>query len=179
MAALPEDIVTTEAVSASVVPDGIVEKILLFFSQMALVVMILVIAIDIATRSIFNFSFEVADELGGYMLVALAFFSLAVCQANDGFHRVTFLQDLLPPRARLMSRIVFELVTVALVGLLFVQFWNFASSSRMFGAMAPTYLSTPLWLPQSTMALGALGFILALARTITRDIRALSTFGKD
>ncbi len=174
-----EEVVITEAGSASVVTEGVVEKVLLLLSQVALIVMIAVIAVDIVTRSVFNFSFEVADEVGGYMLVALAFFSLSVCQANDGFHRVTFLLDLMPERGRLLARIVFDVVTIALVVLLLIQFWNFASSSLKFSAAAPTYLATPLWVPQSAMALGALGFILALARTIARNVRALATAGKD
>jgi TRAP-type C4-dicarboxylate transport system permease small subunit len=162
-----------------VVADGIIEKMSLVLSQAALIVMIVVIAVDIATRSLLNYSFEVADELGGYMLVAVAFLGLAVCQSNDGFHRVTFLQDLLSPRARAMSRIVFDVVTIALVLLLLVHFWKFAAASRTFGAVAPTYLATPLWLPQSAMALGAIGFIVALARTISRNIRILRLSAKD
>ena len=38
--------------------------------------MLVLIAVDIVTRSLFNFSLEVSDEVGGYMLVAIAFLSL-------------------------------------------------------------------------------------------------------
>ena len=37
----------------------------------ALVVMLVLIAVDIVTRWVFNFSFEVSDEVGGYMLVVI------------------------------------------------------------------------------------------------------------
>ena len=34
--------------------------------------MLVVIGVDILTRSLFNFSFEISDELGGYMLVVIS-----------------------------------------------------------------------------------------------------------
>ena len=45
-----------------------------------------------------NFSFEIADELGGYMLVVMTFVSLSVCQVNNAFHRVELIQARLSPR---------------------------------------------------------------------------------
>ena len=59
----------------------------------ALVVMLIVIGTDIFTRSLFNFSFEISDELGGYMLVVITFLSLSVCQVNDSFHHVELVQS--------------------------------------------------------------------------------------
>ena len=59
--------------------------------------MLVVVAVDIVTRSLFNFSFEISDELGGYLLVVIAFVSLPVCQASDSFHRVELVQSRLSP----------------------------------------------------------------------------------
>src|SRR5262245_66321563 len=61
-------------------PEGPVEWTCKIASEVALVVMLVLIAIDIVTRSLFNFSLEVSDEVGGYMLVAIAFLSLSACQ---------------------------------------------------------------------------------------------------
>ena len=47
--------------------------------------MLVVIGIDIFTRWLLNFSFEVSDEIGGYMLALITFVSLSVCQVNDSF----------------------------------------------------------------------------------------------
>src|SRR5262249_25509579 len=60
-------------------PEGPVEWTCKIASEIALVVMLVLIAVDIVTRSLFNFSFEVSDEVGGYMLVAIAFLSLSAC----------------------------------------------------------------------------------------------------
>ncbi len=50
-------------------PEGPVEWTCKVLSEAALVVMLVLIAVDIVTRWVFNFSFEVSDEVGGYMLV--------------------------------------------------------------------------------------------------------------
>jgi len=71
-------------------PEGPVERLCNLACMLALVVMLVTIGADIITRSVFNFSFEVSDELGGYMLVVITFLSLPVCQANDSFHHMSF-----------------------------------------------------------------------------------------
>ncbi len=64
------------------VPEGPVERLCNFACMVALVVMLGVIGVDVVTRALLNFSFEVSDELGGYMLVVITFVSLPVCQVN-------------------------------------------------------------------------------------------------
>ena len=87
----------------------------------ALVVMLVVIGTDILTRSLFNFSFEISDELGGYMLVIITFVSLPVCQANDSFHHVELVQSRLSPRGRAISRVIFDLLSLGFCALLLWQ----------------------------------------------------------
>ena len=58
------------------ISEGIVEKICKYLSALALMVMMVAVGLDIVTRWGLNFSFEVSDELGAYMLVAIAFLSL-------------------------------------------------------------------------------------------------------
>lgn len=165
--------VNPEASSHEPVPAGPVEKFCRFLCEIALLVMVVIVGLDIATRTLFNYSFEVADEVGGYMLVSLAFFSLAVTQVNDGFHRVEFLQDMMSERWRVVSRIAFDIVTMVFVGVLFWIFANFALNSWNSGNTSPTTLMTPLWLPQLPMALGLIAFAFAIIRTILRNLRRL------
>ena len=76
--------------------------------------MLMVIGADIFTRYLLNFSFEVADELGGYMLVVMTFVSLSVCQANNAFHQVELMQARLSPRGRALSAAIFDVLSFAL-----------------------------------------------------------------
>jgi len=58
--------------------EGPIERLCKWASEAALITMLVVIGVDIFTRYVLNFSFEIADELGGYMLVVMTFVSLSV-----------------------------------------------------------------------------------------------------
>jgi TRAP-type C4-dicarboxylate transport system permease small subunit len=153
--------------------DGPVERLCNLACMAAIVVMLAVIAVDIVTRSVFNFSFEVSDEVGGYMLVVITFLSLPVCQANDSFHHVEFVQSRLTPRARAISRVIFDLLSLAFCGLLVWQLARFELSSWRFDDHAPSYLATPLWLPRFAMVLGAAALCWTMVRTLAADVARL------
>ena len=171
-----EDVAASGAPSerrARVLPEGPVEWTCKVASEAALVVMLVLIAVDIVTRSLFNFSFEVSDEVGGYMLVAIAFLSLSVCHVNHSFHEVEFVQARLTARGRSLSHLIFGLLSLAACLLLAWQFVRLELSSWRFGDVAPTYLSTPLWLPQLSMALGMIALCFSLCRTLIAEAKRL------
>lgn len=166
---------TSEMGDHKPISEGPVERLCCLLSEVALFVMVAVVAVDILTRTLLNYSFEISDEVAGYMLVGLAFFSLAVTQVNDGFHRVGFLQDLLSQRARLISRVVFDVVTLIFVGILLWIFAKYGMASWRSGAVAPTRLMTPLWIAQLPMSLGLVAFALAILRTVIVSLRRLGS----
>ncbi len=155
------------------IPEGIVERACKFFCVIALVFMLVVIGVDIVTRSVFNFSFEISDELGGYMLVLITFVSLPVCQINDSFHHVEFVQSRLSPRGRAISRIIFDVLSFTFCALLLWQLARFQISSWRFDDHAPTYLATPLWAPRVAMVVGAAALCFSVVRTLIVNIRKL------
>ena len=155
------------------VPEGPVERLCNLACMMALIVMLGMIGVDIMTRAVLNFSFEVSDELGGYMLVVITFVSLPVCQVNDSFHHVEFVQSRLSARGRAISHVVFDLLSLAFCGALLWQLIRFEMSSWRFDDRAPTYLATPLWIPRLAMAVGAAALLFSMARTLAADIARL------
>jgi TRAP-type transport system small permease protein len=155
------------------VPEGPVERLCNFACMVALVVMLGVIGVDIMTRALFNFSFEISDELGGYMLVVITFVSLPVCQVNDSFHHVEFVQSRLSAQGRAISQVVFDLLSLAFAMALVWQLIRFEMSSWRFDDHAPTYLATPLWIPRLAMVVGAAALLFSMARTIAADIARL------
>jgi TRAP-type transport system small permease protein len=150
--------------------EGIVERVCKVICLAALVVMLLVIGLDIVTRSLFNFSFEISDEIGGYMLVVITFISLPVCQANDSFHHVAFVQARLSPRSRAISRVIFDLLSMTFCVLLSWQLIRFEISSWRFDDHAPTYLATPLWIPRIALVVGGAALCVSMARTLLLDV---------
>src|SRR5260370_36228515 len=152
------------------VPEGPVERLCIFACMVALVVMLGVIGVDIVTRALLNFSFEVSDELGGYMLVVITFVSLPVCQVNDSFHQAEFIQSRLSARGRAISHVVFDLMSLAFCGALLWQLLRFEMSSWRFDDHAPTYLATPLWIPRLGLAVGACALLLFVGRGLSAGI---------
>lgn len=165
------------AVHKSIVPEGPVETVCKWACEAALVVMLVVIGTDIFTRWLLNFSFEVSDEIGGYMLAAITFLSLSVCQVNDSFHHVELIQRRLSPRGRALSNLLFDLLTLAFAALMVWHYIKLERSSYRFGERAPTMLETPLWIPRLVMAIGAAALCLAVCRTILLHVRRLRANG--
>ena len=125
--------------------------------EIGIVAIAVVVLTEIVTRNLFDFSFEASEELGGYIVVGIAFLSLSVCQVYRSYHHVQFVQSRLSPRLRAASHILFDLLSLG-----FCSCWsgNSAVSCCRPGAaedVAPTLLATPLWIPQAVMPLGALG----------------------
>ena len=163
-------------------PEGPVERLCNLACMAALVVMLGAIGTDIITRSVFNFSFEISDELGGYMLVVITFVSLPVCQVNDSFHHVEFVQARLSARSRAISRVIFDLLSLAFCGVLLWQLARFEISSWRLDDHAPTYLATPLWIPRLAMLVGAASLVFSMVRTLAADFsrlrRGVTTVGE-
>jgi TRAP-type transport system small permease protein len=175
----PEQRQAHRSSSAHRLEEGIVERTCRLVCVAALIVMLVVVGVDILTRSLFNFSFEISDELGGYLLVVIAFVSLPVCQASGSFHRVELVQSRLSPFGRAVSHVIFDLLSLTFCGLLLWQLARFEISSFRFGDRAPTYLATPLWIPQAAMVLGAAAACFSMVRTLAADVARLRAAGKE
>src|SRR5919202_3831339 len=141
---------------------------------LALLAMVGLIGAEAVARNLFNFSLQVADEVGGYLLVAVGFLSLPVAQAHGAYHRVELVQARLSPRARLASGILFDLAALAAAGILTWQLIRLCLNSWRSEDVAPTPLLTPLWLPQLAMPVGTALVCLTLLRTVLAKLRRLA-----
>jgi TRAP-type C4-dicarboxylate transport system permease small subunit len=157
----------------AVLAEGPVERVCAVLSEAAIVVMLAVIGLDILTRAVFNYSLEISDELGGYMLVLITFVSLSVCQVNRSFHHVEFVQARLSRFGQAVSRLVFDVISLGAGAILTWQFVRLEISSFKSGDRAPTYLATPLWLPRTVMLIGILALCVSLLRMIALHMRRL------
>ena len=173
--AVPNEVVATpDERRLRTLPEGPVEWTCKVASEAALLVMLVLIAVDIVTRSLFNFSFEVSDEVGGYMLVVIAFLSLPACHVHGSFHQVEFVQAQLSPRGRSLSRLIFGLLALAACVLLAWQFIRLEMTSWRFGDVAP------LLVDQAVIASAGEGFshLSDIDKAgFLRDIRALAFGG--
>jgi TRAP-type C4-dicarboxylate transport system permease small subunit len=115
---------------------------------------------------VFGGSLQVTDEIGGYLLVAMTFLSMSVAEAHGAFHRVELIQARLGFNARVISQIVFDLMSLGASAVITWQLTRLVLNSWRSEDVAPTPLQTPLWLPQAAMAIGTALLCVALVRTI-------------
>jgi TRAP-type C4-dicarboxylate transport system permease small subunit len=138
-----------------------------------LVAMIVLIGAEAIARNVFHTSLQITDEVGGYLLVALTFLSMPVAEAHGAFHRVELVQSKLSPSARIISQIVFDLMSLIASGLITWQLTRLVLNSWRAEDVAPTPLQTPLWVPQASMAIGMALLCFALIRTMIAKARHL------
>lgn len=161
----------------SIIGETVVERTMRRLCEAALLVMLATIGLDIVTRTIFHFSFEISDEFGAYMLVAITFLSLSVCQVNGAFHRVELVQARLSERGRAVSDLVFDALALGFSCLYLYQLARFTLRSWGTGDQAPTLVATPLWIPRLAMVIGVLALCYSLVRAIASDLRRVQTSG--
>ena len=153
--------------------ESAVERLMLLLSQVAMVVIMVLTTLEIILRSFFDFSLEVTGEISGYLLVAVFFFGASASQATDSFHHVELVQARLSPRGRLVSRLVFNIASLAasLLLLWFLARFEWLSYSR--GELSNSTLALPMWIPRLVMPIGMAALCIALARTIFATFKAL------
>ncbi len=157
---------TPHAAEYVVAGSTLVEDICETICALFLIVSIVLIAAEAIARNVFATSFQITDEVCGYLLVALTFLSMSVAEAHGAFHRVELVQTRLSKAARLITQIMFDLISLLASALLTWQLYRLASNSWHSEDVAPTPLQTPRWLPQSTMAIGMALLCLALIRAM-------------
>ena len=131
-----------------------------------LVAMIVLIGAEAIARNLFATSLQITDEIGGYLLVAVTFLSMSVAEAHGSFHRVELLQARLSRSIQMVSQIGFEIISLVASALVTWQLTRLTMNAWRSEDVAATPLQTPLWLPQSVMAIGMALLCFALLRTI-------------
>jgi len=161
---------TPHAAEYVVAGSTLVEDICETICALFLIVSIVLIAAEAIARNVFT----TTDEVCGYLLVALTFLSMSVAEAHGAFHRVELVQTRLSWAGRLITQLVFDLVSLIASALVTWQLWRLTANSWHTEDVAPTPLHTPLWLPQSTMAIGMALLCLALVRAMVTKARILA-----
>ena len=149
----------------------LLERGCMVLCEIAIGVMAFVVILEIITRNLFDFSFEMSEELGGYIIVGITFLSLPVCQVYRSYHHVQFIQSRLSPRLRAMSHLLFDLLSLAFCGVLIWQLTRFEIQSWYSGDVAPTLLATPLWVPRLLMPIGSVAVAVSLLRSAALNFR--------
>jgi TRAP-type C4-dicarboxylate transport system permease small subunit len=110
----------------------------------------------------FGWNTGAVNDIVSWLCAAAAFFTMAHAFKHGDFVRVTLLLERMKPARRRVFEILSLAVAVAAVS--YLAFWacRFTYQSWEFNELAQGLLPLPIWIPQSTFALGSLLLLLAV-----------------
>ncbi len=116
---------------------------------LSLVALSFFVAAETVARKLFNFSFEGADELGGYVLAIGSSLAFTVALVDRAHVRIDFLHRRLPATIRSVLDWL-SIVSLALFGIFLVYVGRFVIADTIaYGSVAPTPWATPMIYPQA------------------------------
>ena len=136
-------------------------------SALLLVVVLVLTAISVFNRYVLGKPIMAVDEATGFLVVTIVMLGAAEALRRNDHIRIDLVYERVGARGRWWLDL-WSCATVVVFGaLLLVTAWHTVQFSRMFGAYSTGYLAIPMWIPQSTMIVGAILLcIAALARAI-------------
>ncbi|TVP74066.1 MAG: TRAP transporter small permease [Rhodobacteraceae bacterium] len=144
-----------------------VTVILALVAGVAVAFLAFLIVFDIAARSLFRFSVQGTDELGGYTLALTGSLGLAYTLIRRGHPRIDIGFRLFPLKLRRALHVL-ALATLTVFALFMTQHaLSEFRTTLTFGSVTNTPLKTPLWVPQIFWVTGTgffalTGFVLTL-----------------
>lgn len=131
------------------------------------------VAAETVSRKLFNFSFQGADELGGYVLAIGGALSFTVALIERAHIRIDLLHHRFGRRTQAVLNVLASLVLAAL-GLFLARYgWLVIRDTLEYQSTAPTAWATPMIYPQSVWYVSLLTFTAASVWLAWRALRRL------
>ena len=146
--------------------SGYLQAGIIFF----LMVMLLA---EVLTRYILRSPLSIADEMGGYLLVAITFMGLAYTWKEKGHVRVSLLISRLPDKFGQQLRFITLFLATVFTLPLIKACYDLISDSLLFESRSGSWLRTPLAYPQTILLIGATMLFLQLVAEIIKAIIAM------
>lgn len=130
---------------------------------------------DVVGRKFFGISSAVTDEIGGYALALGGMWGLGYTLRTGGHVRIDVLLPYLPPGVQSALNYLAQALMALFASALAVYAWRLGFDSFTGDARAMSSLQTPLFLPQSLMAVGvttlALGALATFVAGLAESVR--------
>jgi len=140
------------------------------FAVLLVVGIAVLIVTEIFCRAVLNLSLSFAWEYSAYFLGGAIFCGAAFTLRTGGHVRVSFLTAASPPAITRLIEVVGTAFGIAVAGYVAYALSHFAWRSFVTGSTSATIDATPLVIPQSALAFGA---VLLTAQLVVRLIRLL------
>lgn len=145
-----------------------------YLAALFLIGTLLMVLIGIAERYL-NFHLPGTDSYAGYCMAAAGFLALAHTLKHGEHIRVTLVLEHAGARTRRALELWALAAATALAALLAYYSARLAYQSWDFNDISTGNDATPLWIPQLTMAIGAIVLLIALADELVLEIHGART----
>ena len=113
-----------------------------------------------------------ADDITAWLCAASAFFALGHTFRHGELVRVGLWLDFLGPRKRWWAELFALSVTALFVGYMAWAVTRFVYQSWQFHEVAQGLIKTPIWIPQMSLVLGSLIFLIAVIDELVAVLRS-------
>ena len=140
-----------------------------FVSAFLMLMIVVLIAVEILLRSVFNASTLISDEYSAYFFVGVVLLGLAFTLREEGHIRITLLTSVLGPRGQAFLDILATIMAVAVTTFALYYAGAMVYDSWSLGMRADSISETPIYLSQLVIPVGLFLFDLQLvARLLKR-----------
>lgn len=144
-----------------------------FLAAVSLVGVLLTVLLSIFSRQL-TFHISGLDAYAGYLMAAAGFFALASTLRHGEHIRVTLLLNVLSEQGKRKLDIGALFVGALIAATLAYFSVKLAFDSYTFNDISTSNDATPLWIPQLSMAIGNILFLIAFLDTLVGRIRGES-----
>lgn len=128
----------------------------------ALACICLLVTVEILLRSIAGRSTLIAEEMSGYLNVAVVFFGLSYALTRGAFIRVNIVYGMLTGWAKRFADWYIVLASLAYFVVVLFYMVKYTIYSYNFHIISTNISSTPQYIPQSLIIIGSIGLLLVL-----------------
>ena len=144
-----------------------------------LMVLMFMILVEVLTRYILQSPLSIAEEYGGYMLVAITFVGLGYTWKERGHVRVEWVINALSLKVQSWLRLITLIMATAFALIMIKASYDLVSYSYLFGTRSGSWLRTPLIWPQIVLIIGAVLLFIQLIAELIRAVGNLKKAGRE
>ena len=144
-----------------------------------LMVLMFMILVEVLTRYILQSPLSIAEEYGGYMLVAITFLGLGYTWKERGHVRVEWVINTLSLKVQSWLRLITLIMATAFALIMIKASYDLVSYSYLFGTRSGSWLRTPLIWPQIVLIIGAVLLFIQLIAELIRAVGNLKKAGRE
>ena len=133
-----------------------------FLGNLALGVMLVVMAVEVTLRSMGMGTLWIADEISAALLVATTFLGLSIAVREGALFRFDGIVSRLPEKTKAPYERFLYLIALITSSTLAWYLIKFVNSTWKRGTVSDGIIDYPLWIPQILMPLGMIVMVIAV-----------------